>query len=46
MIGSSCCTYIPAEDSDGGAITHALSNLTAFRDSLISDHAPPSDWFS
>ena len=24
LIGSSCCTYIPAEDSDGGAITLAL----------------------
>ena len=46
LIGSSCCTYIPAEDSDGGAITLALTNLTALRDSLSADHAPLSDWFS
>ncbi len=34
IVGSSCCTYIPPNDADGGAIHQVLQNLTALQDSL------------
>uniref|UniRef100_A0A3Q3B0V4 Uncharacterized protein n=1 Tax=Kryptolebias marmoratus TaxID=37003 RepID=A0A3Q3B0V4_KRYMA len=46
LVGTACCTFIPANDEDGGAIALALSNLTALRDTLAADHASPSTLFS
>lgn len=47
LVGKHCCTFIPAEDGDGGSITQALANLTALTDMMRNDHAvPDGDWLA
>ncbi|KAK7925083.1 hypothetical protein WMY93_007393 [Mugilogobius chulae] len=50
LIGMSCCTYVPANDEDGGVIQQAIANLSRLRDVIEGDtvnSASPSGfgWF-
>uniref|UniRef100_A0AAV2KCE5 Uncharacterized protein n=1 Tax=Knipowitschia caucasica TaxID=637954 RepID=A0AAV2KCE5_KNICA len=48
IIGSSCCTYIPANDEDGGLIQQGIANLTRLRDAMQADNVTDTphglDW--
>lgn len=44
ICGDTCCTFTPANDTDGGAIAKALSDLTLLRDGLKADTQGASSW--
>lgn len=37
IVGESCCTYIPANDEDGGAIQQGIANLTKLRNLMEAE---------
>ena len=45
LVGASCCTYIPANDDEGGVIQQAIANLTSLRDAVDHDSKFDRSWF-
>lgn len=40
IIGTSCCTFIPANEEDAGVISQAIATLTALRDASLHGPVP------
>ena len=45
LIGTTCCTFIAANDEDGGLIQQGIANLTSLRDAVEHDRVSEHSWF-